>query len=287
MFSTKITTFIGTFFSVLALSSCISPTGNLQAEVNEFKKEFPNQIQKYDGKNRTMNYAWSGNSAKQALLFVHGSPGSWEGWVHFLRDPELLKNFQLIAIDRPGYGGSGEGKTEVSLAAQAEDLLEVLKVNKSQRPAILIGHSYGGPVIARAAMDHPEKVAGLIFVASSVDPDLESTKWFQYPATWWPFRVLIPAALRVCNEEILPLKAELQKMAPLWKNISAKVVLIQGQKDDLVPPGNLDYLIKNLNQTNVVKIFKIQEMNHFVPWQHPELIFQGIHEINAALRSGD
>ncbi len=287
MFSAKINTISRSFLGLLVLTSCVSPLGNLQAEVNEFKKEFPNQIQNYEGKNRTMNYAWSGDPAKRALLFVHGSPGSWDGWVHFLRDPELLKNFHLIAIDRPGYGESGHGKTELSLAAQAEDVLEVLKVNKSQRPAILIGHSYGGPVIARAAMDHPDKVAGLVFVASSVDPDLESTKWFQYPASWWPFRVLIPEALRVCNEEIMPLKAELQKMSPFWKNISAKVVLIQGQKDDLVPPENLDYLIRNLNQKNVVKIFKIQEMNHFVPWQHPELIFQGIHEINAALQAGD
>ncbi len=260
MFSAKINTISSTFLGLLVLTSCVSPLGNLQAEVNEFKKEFPNQIQNYEGKNRTMNYAWSGDPAKRALVFVHGSPG---------------------------YGGSGQGKTEVSLAAQADDVLTVLKINKSQRPAILVGHSYGGPVIARAAMDHPDKVAGLVFVASSMDPDLESTKWFQYPASWWPIRVLIPNELRVCNEEILPLKSELQKMAPLWKNIAAKVVLIQGQKDDLVPPGNLDYLIKNLNQKNVVKIFKIQEMNHFVPWKHPELIFQGIHEINAALLAGD
>ena len=263
--------------------SCASPTGNLQAEIEQFKKEFPNHILTYQGKNRPMNYAWSGDVTQRPIIFVHGSPGSWDGWVHFLRDPELQKRFQLIAIDRPGYGGSGEGTTETSLAHQAQDVLEVLQFNQSHLPAILVGHSYGGPVIARAAMDHPEQVSGLVFVASSVDPDLESTKWYQYPANWWPIKKIIPDALRVCNEEILPLKGELQEMLNQWKKISAKAVIIQGEKDDLVPPGNADFLVKKLDPKVIVKVHRVSSMNHFVPWQHPELILEGIQEINSTI----
>jgi pimeloyl-ACP methyl ester carboxylesterase len=266
------------------LGSCANPTAAIQPDIDRFKRDYPNQIQSFQGKTKKLTFAWSGDPKKRAILFVHGSPGSWEGWAHFLLNSDLQKNFQLFAIDRPGYGGSEKGITEPSLQVQADSILEVLEFNQSHLPAILVGHSFGGPVVAKAAMDHPEKVAGLVLVASSVAPELEKKKWIQYPASWWPIRVLIPTALRVCNEEILPLKEELIRMLPGWKNISAKVVILQGADDALVPPGNLDFLLAHLNPEIVVEADLIPGLNHFVPWKKPELIVEAINRVNHAIR---
>jgi pimeloyl-ACP methyl ester carboxylesterase len=268
---------------LVLMSSCANPTKVIQSDIDRFKQDYRKQIQFFQSKNQKMQFAWSGDSTKRPVLFIHGSPGSWEGWVKFLLNPVLQKQFQLIAIDRPGYGGSGLGEAVTSLKTQADDILEVLKFNKSNLPAILVGHSYGGPVIARSAIDYSEKVSGLVFVASSVSPELEKTKWFQYPANWWPIRVLIPTALRVCNEEILPLKGELQSMLPFWKQISAKVAIIQGGKDDLVQPENLDFLLNHLNPKVIISVVREPELNHFVPWKRPELIVAGILAVNRAL----
>jgi pimeloyl-ACP methyl ester carboxylesterase len=264
-------------------SSCANPTAAIQSDIELFKGKYPTQIESFQGKKRKMQFAWSGDSRKRAILFVHGSPGSWDGWAQLLLNSELQQHFQLIAIDRPGYGGSESGKVETSLQGQAEDIIQVLKFNESHLPAILVGHSFGGPVIARAALDYPSQVAGLVFVASSVSPDLEKTKWIQYPATWWPIRALIPTALRVCNEEILPLKGELTLMLPFWKQITAKTVIIQGGKDDLVPPENLDFLVRNLNEKAVVKVIRDANLDHFVPWKRPDLIVNGIQEVARVL----
>src|SRR6478752_7744178 len=43
------------------------------------------------------------------VLFIHGSPGSWRDSLDVLRDPLLAERARLIAIDRPGFGGSGHG----------------------------------------------------------------------------------------------------------------------------------------------------------------------------------
>ena len=260
------------------ISSCANPAAGVKPEAERFKTKFPDQIQKFRSQSRTLQYAWSGDPKKQAILFVHGSPGSWEGWVHFLLDTNLSNNFHVISIDRPGYGGSGDGQSEISLEQQAEDIFQVLKINLSKKPAILVGHSFGGPVIAKIAMLHPEHIGGLVFVASSVSPDLEKTKWIQTPATWWPIRDLIPNALRVCNEEILPLKGELIKMLPDWKKITAKSVLIQGGQDTLVPPENQEFLAEHLPNGSVLKVVRIEDLNHFVPWERPDLILDGILE---------
>ena len=44
---------------------------------------------------------------------------------------------------------------------------------------MLIGHSLGGPVIARMAMDYPDAYQGLIFVAASIDPEMEKEEWYR------------------------------------------------------------------------------------------------------------
>lgn len=274
---------LGFLIMMSGLCSCVNPLVSIESEIKQFKSSHPDKIKTFVGKNKTMGYAFSGNSSKRAVLFVHGSPGSWEGWVHFLRDPQLQKDFHLIAIDRPGYGQSMPGKTETSVAQQASDIVEVLKLNSSGLPAFLVGHSYGGPVVAKMAMDFPDRVAGIVFAASSVNPDLEKTKWFQYPASWWPIRNLIPTNLRVCNEEITPLRSELIQMLPFWKNIRSFSVLIQGEQDELVPSKNLDFLIEHLDKKTVLKVRRVPELNHFIPWKRPDLIVDGINELNNAI----
>jgi pimeloyl-ACP methyl ester carboxylesterase len=262
---------------------CANPSAVIKDEIVEFRTKYPDHIQSLEEKGKNIRYAWSGDPKKRPILFVHGSPGSWEGWVHFLRDANLQEHFQMIAVDRPGYGGTQPGIALLSLQKQAEFVAAALKVNQSGLPAILVGHSYGGPVIAQIAMSYPEKVAGLVFVASAVSPDLEQTKWYQYPATWWPIRILIPDNLRVCNEEIMPLKQELVRLLPDWPKISAKAVLIQGEDDPLVPPGNLDFLISHLRADQIVKIDRIAGLNHFIPWQRPDLIVDGIQTLEKEL----
>ena len=271
------------FIALVFLLSCVNPTKKIDNYISQFKKQYPNQISTYQSPHRTMNYAWSGDPTKRPILFVHGSPGSWDGWSEFLLNEDLQKNYHLIAIDRPGYGKDNFGQTEISLQKQSEDIIAALKTNRSGLSAILIGHSFGGPVIAKAAMDYPKQVAGLVFVASSVDPNLEEIKWIQYPASWWPFKYLIPTALRVCNEEIFPLKNELITILPDWKNITAPTVIVHGEKDPLVPIENVDFIKKYLNEKLVIMTFREPELNHFVPWLRPDLILKSIQILNAQI----
>ncbi len=240
----KLTSRLLIFFYLMTQLGCQNPTKMIDQKITEFEKNYPNNFVTYQVADRKMHFAFSGDVKRRPLVFVHGSPGSWKGWSEFLLDSELQKKFHVIAIDRPGFAGSDRGVVERSMATQAKLIIEALKYNQSGLPAILVGHSLGGPVIARMAMDYPDQVAGLVFVASSVDPSLEEMKWFQWPANWSLFRWMIPTELLVCNDEIRPLKSELEKMQPLWSRIKAQVYIIQGEDDDLVPPANVDYLEK-------------------------------------------
>lgn len=264
---------------LLASCSWQNPVRSIEKDVERFQRLTPPHFVTYAAKTRTMRLAWNGDAGKRPLFLVHGSPGSWEGWAQFLQNPALLADFHIIAVDRPGFGESGKGITENNLAHQARDIVEALSFNTSGHPAILVGHSFGGPVIAQIAVDYPQKVAGLIFVASSVDPSLEQLKWYQHLATWWPIRALIPTELRVCNEEIYTLKGELEMLAHQLKRINVPVMIVHGDADPLVPVANVDYLQKKLPSGLIRETTILKGMNHFIPWKAPEAILNAIEAI--------
>lgn len=225
---------------------------------------------------REIHYVKAGDESKPLVLFLHGSPGSMSAFIHFLTDTTLLRSTLLIASDRPGFGYSNFGQGVASLEEQSEILKPILKQHKGNRPVILVGHSLGGPLIARISIDYPELVDGLIIVAGSIDPELEPNEtWFRAPLATPFLSWLLPRSFRASNEEIYHLKPELEKMVPLWSAIKCPVIVIQGMIDSLVPAGNADFARKMLVNAPVKFVLK-DDMDHFVPWSNPELIQQAI-----------
>lgn len=231
--------------------------------------EYTPEFKSFVHEGRDMHYVAIGDTSKPVVLFVHGSPGAWDNFLGFLANESLLEKFRLIAVDRPGFGKSGDGIPERSLVKQAADINQVL--TRENASAILVGHSYGGPVIVRMAIDAPELTDGLIIVAGSVDPKLEKTKWYQVPVHYKILSWILPGMLYSTNEEIIALKSELEDMEPLWDKITQPVSVIQGGLDDLVPKENADFAEMKLVNTSVTMI-EVDQMNHFVPWSNPDLI---------------
>ncbi|MEA5459168.1 alpha/beta hydrolase [Arcicella sp. LKC2W] len=263
------------------LSSCLT----FKVKQKEIDEKFAGFSQKpmqhqIEVQGISMNYAEIGSDSLPVAFFVHGSPGSWGAFIDFMRDTTLLKIVKIVSVDRVGFGDSDFGDAEKSLVNQAELLKPIVaKYKKSGKKLILIGHSLGGPLIARMTMDYPELIDNLIIVAGSIAPELEPhEKWFRIPMEIIPIRFLVPASFRASNHEILYLKPELEKMLPLWKNIRQPVIVIQGGKDMLVSPKNADFAEKMLVNAKSLKVVRVDTMNHFVPWSHPQLIKKAIIE---------
>jgi pimeloyl-ACP methyl ester carboxylesterase len=246
-------------------------------KVAEYFKDAPEKpsFYEYTHNGRRIHYAAIGADTLPMVVFVHGSPGSWDAFISFFKDTTLYKVARIVSVDRPGFGKSGYGKVETSLQEQAALLMPLLQTNQSASLPILVGHSLGGPVVSRMAMDYPHLVGGLVLVAPSIDPALEKWEWYRHVGDFFLFRAIIPKELNVSNQEILPLKKELAHMMPMWASIRVPVIVIQGENDKLVPPGNAGFAEKMLVNAPTT-IWMIPEMNHFIPWSRPELIQQAI-----------
>ncbi|MEO0775529.1 MAG: alpha/beta hydrolase [Bacteroidota bacterium] len=198
------------------------------------------------------------------VVFVHGSPGSLDAYRHYLEQPQLLARANLLAADRPGFGHSDFGRAEPSLARQAERIAAILQ-DWPGVPKVLVGHSMGGPVISKMAMLYPDLVDGLVMVAPSISPYLEPSNTWRKVLDWIPLRWLTPPALRVCNQEIIPLREELDWMMSDWAALQIPVTVVQGSEDVLVPAGNADFAERMLPD-GPVQIRMIEGGDHFILW---------------------
>lgn len=214
--------------------------------------------------------------AKQLLVLVHGTPGSWSAFRSYLADPIMQARYHMIAVTRPGWINDRDSKVP-SLEAQAEALEPILRRDGSGKGAILMGHSYGGPVIARAAMNYPELVSGLVFVAGTGDPRLSGPRWYNRIATILP-RFILGASLKGANAEIMPLRAQLEEMLPRWRNLNMPVLIVQGDRDRLVNPGNADFLRDRMVNADITSIV-LAGKGHFILWEEANLIRDAIVEL--------
>ena len=233
---------------------------------------------------RKIRFALSGRVGARPVLFIHGTPGSWDAFALFLNDPELRRQARLISVDRAGFGGSGPGQPVPSIGRQARFCAAVLEAARlrdraadrrlrasRELAAIVVGHSWGGPIAARLTMDFPREVASLVLVAASVDPELEEIQWYQHAARWRALRWLVPRDLATANAEMFPAERELTAMLHRWKEIHVPVTIIQGGRDSLVPPANAEFAIRRLVNARL-RVERYPEVDHLVPWYWPRLI---------------
>jgi len=125
-------------------------------------KAYPHITHYAPSANRTLSYLYQPNKKSETLVvFVHGSPGNAEGYAYFMRSPTLLSRYSLLAVDRLGYERKNNQGPERSLQKQSEAIHQIITKHQQQLPhnkrVILVGHSFGGPVIARMALDYPKQ----------------------------------------------------------------------------------------------------------------------------------
>lgn len=106
----------------------------------------------------------------EPIVLVHGLPSNLGDWSDV---PQRLQaaGHRVVAYDRIGYGHSsrvGAAGDAYTLESNARQLLALLDALATPRAA-LVGWSYGGGIVQRLAMDHPERVSRLVLL-SSVGP---------------------------------------------------------------------------------------------------------------------
>lgn len=114
-----------------------------------------------------VHYRDQGVGAARTLVLVHGYASSlhtWEPWVQ-----ALGAEFRMITLDLPGHGltAAPKGYAANLSGSTYSDLVDAFMAKMGVEKAVVIGSSMGGGVAWNVAIDHPERVEGLVLVGAS------------------------------------------------------------------------------------------------------------------------
>lgn len=118
-------------------------------------------IQTRDG--RRLHYM-SGGAGEVTVVFESGMGVSRSTWGLIV--PAVAEYARTIVYDRAGAGRSDVDASPRTLARIAEDLNELLDALGSG-PLILVGHSWGGPIVRTVATAHLSRLKGIVLVDPS------------------------------------------------------------------------------------------------------------------------
>ena len=237
----------------------------------------------------------------QPLLLITGL--SYTHWAWHRMVPYLAENFQVIVFDNRGAGQTDkpEGPYNVEMmAADTAGLLEALGIEQ----AAAMGHSLGGFVAQALVLARPELVSKLILAGTSfggpnavpitpealavlTDPSIDSAeltrrglhiatapgfaernpafveKWLahrtQKPMAPEHYQAQLAVSLALASEE-----AAFEKHLP---QLATPTLLLFGEHDKLMPPGNAELLAEKIPNSTVVIL---PDAGHQFPLEIPE-----------------
>lgn len=113
----------------------------------------------------------SNRAEKPAVVLVHGAFSNGQVWGH-VAGKLSAAGYPVVTVDLPGRSGAPMAPDQVSLDLYRNTVIEAL--NAVDGPAVLVGHSFAGIVIAAAAEQVPEKIKTLVFTAAYLPQDGDS-----------------------------------------------------------------------------------------------------------------
>ncbi len=211
------------------------------------------------------------DSSLPLLIMVHGAPGAWYGWLPQLDDTVLQKNFRMLALDRPGYNKSRQGRMVNDIDSQTMIVNKLVEMHKEGKKAIIMGRSYGSPIALMAAAQYPDKVDALVLISSATDSASEKYYWFSKLGKKKFVRWLLPTSVNSATDEKYAHPLQLGKAREYYSKVKCPSVIIYGDKD---------YVAYNANSIKLDsemvgcphKLICIKGADHFIAVKKPEIV---------------
>lgn len=145
------------------------------------EKAFPSSGQFVGNKGEQVHILSRGTRGP-VILMIHGASANANEFTKTLA-PRLEDSHRVLIADRPGHGYSQRPKNAHTLEVQARQMATALEALAPDEKAVIVGHSFGGAVALRLALDYPERVEALVLLAPvSHDWGTDATAWYSKTA---------------------------------------------------------------------------------------------------------
>lgn len=207
--------------------------------------------------------------------------------------PELDGRFRVLAFDQRGHRDAEKPEAGYRLSDYAADVIAFLDV-VGIPSAFLLGSSSGGYVAQQVALDHPERVRGIVLVggprslagrapfADEVDAlaDPIDREWVVGSLSWFELVQPVPADYltdRIDDGVRMPARVWRDALAGLSEAvppteagiIAVPTLVIHGGQDRLIPVPEADRLVATIPGARLIVY---PDAAHLVLWELPRRI---------------
>lgn len=247
------------------------------------------------------------------ILLIHGLPGCIEDWETII--PKLSKKYRVTAFDRPGHGFSSANKLKYNLAQNADfafALIDKFKLNNtvvvghsygcstvvemaerktsnvkafvsvspvtsSRGKPDIIFYILKTPVIGPASAWIVKLITGCSMIREGLDEAFDPNQKDR-PQGFAENRCMIfsqPKVIKTLSHEEMTMRADVNRMKPLYGNIKKPLFIVHGESDKVVPVADGMLLHKEAPGSKLI-IYK--NTGHMVQYAKPSELIEVIKE---------
>lgn len=230
----------------LACAAVILYEGDIPRDVIDARYSSPDSQFADLGDLGRVHYRDEGRRQSPPIILLHGSNASlhtFEPWVMSLEE-----KFRVITIDLPGHGLTGEipsgNYSSESMVSVVNQIVSLLNLEQF----VIGGNSMGGSIALRYALDHPEKITGLVLIDSS---GLIRKKFSNDDSqSVWAFKLLGNPWLRVIGEVVDPYYLVSQGLrAAFYNQTVVREAMIMRYNDLALREGSRSATMKRFSGT--------------------------------------
>jgi pimeloyl-ACP methyl ester carboxylesterase len=231
------------------------------------------------------------------IVFLHGFPLDHTTWLPVAR--LLADRARCVLPDIRGLGKSPVVGTETSIQLMAEDITRLM--DRLEIPqAVVVGHSMGGYIALQLAHSFPDRVNGLVLVATRSETDepekiaARLTSRENVLKSGTAELVVSMTARLTDNQSLLPEIREVMKKTspqgvaaaqfamayrndatPWLSEITLPILAVAGARDVIIPIESMRILS---SRCYCGKFYSSATASHMIPIEEPELIARALDE---------
>jgi pimeloyl-ACP methyl ester carboxylesterase len=154
--------------------------------------DMPSSGQFVEIDNARIRYVEEGSGP--AVLLLHGASSNAEDMRLALSGH--LDGFRAVYVDRPGLGWSERPEGAWTPEREAALMAELIRHLDLEAP-VVVGHSWGGAITMRLAIDHGDELSGIALIGAPLHSGVGEAAWYNRASRWFGIgpiitRIVIP-----------------------------------------------------------------------------------------------
>lgn len=262
-----------------------------------------------------------GEGPAPPAVLLHGLNATLDDFDGPILD-RLAESREVLALDRPGYGYTDCPTRALADHGRQVDWLDNVLAELGLREVLLVGHSLGGGLAARYALEHPDRVRGLVLAAPYLYPNgapptalervaalpglrhlvahvfatpfgrplashLAANSFEPEPmppgyVQLWADFSLRPTQFLAVVDEIATLDPCLAEVAERYPELGVPSVVLAPEKDTVVDAN--EHAERFHEEVPNTWLHVLEGAGHAVPWTRPKAVIEAVDEVDHLAR---